>query len=93
MDYNELQKLIHEKFGFTEYDFVSVEECGNDSEHSFDVDGKLDKFDKETLSQWENGNPQMRGKKYVHYSNSVLLNALCFHGIIEPGEYIVEVCW
>jgi hypothetical protein len=93
MDYNELEKLIHEKFGFKEYEFAAVEECGNDSSHEFTVDGELDEWDKETLHEWEHGNPEMEGKHFVHYSNGILLNALCFHEIIEPGEYIISVCW
>lgn len=93
MGYHELEALVHEKFGFKEYEFACVEECGNDSSHSFDVDGELDKWDKETLDQWENGNPSMKNKHFVHYSNGVILNALCFHEIIEPGEYIIRVSW
>ena len=86
MSSNELDKLVQEKFGFNEYNFVPVEECGNDSNHSFDVDGKLDKSDKKDLAKWEKG-------EFVHYSNGTILNALCFHGLIEPGEYIIEVFW
>jgi hypothetical protein len=86
MDYAELEKLVKEKFGFKKYCFAAVEECGNDSSHEFTVDGELDEFDKEDLKKWEDG-------EFVKYTNGILLNALCFHEIIEPGDYVIEVFW
>lgn len=82
----ELDNLVHDKLGYKEYEFVPVEECGNDSDHSFDVDGKLDKWGLETLEKWKNG-------QFVHYSNGIVLNKLCADGHIEKGEYIVKVSW
>lgn len=86
IDDDALDKLVFEKFGFKKYNFVAVQECGNDSAHAFNVNGHLTEYDKKQLAKWEKG-------EFVHYSNRVILNALCFHGLIPAGEYLVKVCW
>lgn len=86
IDYNELEQLVYDKLGFKQYDFVCAQECGNDSSHSFVVDGKISKWDKENLDKWAEG-------KDMAYGNQTVLNALCAKGFIEAGEYIVSVYW
>lgn len=87
IDSNELDTLVHEKLGFKEYEFVPVEECGNDSSHEFTVSNKPhDKWQQESIDKWAK-------YKFVRYSNGAILNELCIKGFIEPGEYLVTVCW
>jgi len=86
ISYKELEKLVKEKLGYKNYCFVAVEECGNDSDHQFDVDGEIDDFDLEDIKSWEEG-------KFVNYSNGIILNKLCADGHIEKGDYVVTVCW
>lgn len=76
-EYYELEKFVKEKYG-VDYDFVANEECGNDSSHTFTVDGEVDEdFDIHVVS----------------YRNYDLMNKLCKDGHIEPGEYLINVCW
>ncbi len=87
----ELDKLVKAHLGFSHYEFVPVEECGNDSAHQFSVVGKDDKWfyfndHEEIMAKWKAGG-------HVMFSNGNILNELCVRGVIEPGEYVVTVCW
>ncbi len=85
---NELDNFVHENYKWAKnYEFVPMEECGNDSSHSFTVKGQLDDSD---LEEWEEFK---RKNGYLAYQNSLVLNKLCADGFIEPGEYLVNVCW
>lgn len=67
-------------------DFVCTQECGNDTDHEFNVDGKVDKWARESYEKHCKGDTQC-------YSASYILNCLCADGHIEPGTYLVSVCW
>jgi hypothetical protein len=54
----------------------------NDTSKSYNVDGKLSKYD---LDAFEAGR--------VYYNARMLLNKLCADGYIEAGEYIIECSW
>jgi hypothetical protein len=83
----ELDELVFKKLGYKNYNFVPVEECGNDSSHQFNsIDGKLDKAELKFFDRWEQC-------EFVHYSNGTVLNKLCADGHIEKGDYVVTVCW
>jgi hypothetical protein len=91
LDYKELETLVKKHLGFAEYNFVAVEECGNNSSHEFTVDeGEGNWFDAEEhaedIAEWTAG-------EFPRYTNGTILNELCIQGHIEPGEYIVTVCW
>lgn len=81
MDYHEFDELVKEKYGI-ETEFVANQEANNDSEYSFNVDGKLSDYQRE---DWE--------EKNFQYGNGLLLNKLCEDGHIEPGKYLITVCW
>lgn len=85
VSYSDLEKLVKKHYPeqykhMGGYSFAAVEECGNDTSHGFDVDGKLDDWDLEKFAKGE-------------ASNIALLNKLCADGLIEAGEYLIEVCW
>jgi hypothetical protein len=83
VDYKELEKFVHEVYPqFSEYSFVANEECGNDSQHSFRVDGKISEYDKQMFENAKWGP-----------ANYILLNKLCEDGHISPGEYLIKVSW
>ncbi len=71
-----------------DYNFVLLEECGNHSEHSFDVNDEIDEDD---LEMWEESKGEGSGS--LMYNNGIVLNKLCVDGHIEAGEYIVNVSW
>lgn len=86
VDYNDLDNFIRKELGWKKYEFTCIEECDNDSSHSFDIDGKLDSHALETIEKWKKG-------EFVHYSNYTVLNYLCSLNYIPSGKYVIEVCW
>ena len=81
-DSSEIDSIVREVF--PNYEFVPVQECGNDSSHEFDVCGIVD--DKHGIEQWKNG-------EFVRYSNDSVLNYMATLGKLEVGTYLIDVCW
>jgi hypothetical protein len=81
-----------------EFNFVADQECSNDSDHSFNVTGK--RFNAET-KEYEPGIGDYDRKEVeafretgnYYFLASTLLEYLCVEGKVEPGEYLIEVCW
>jgi hypothetical protein len=95
IDYHVIDDIVHKYYGnggstneyHPAYEFVAVGECHNDTVYEFEVDGVLDSYAKEHASRFqEDGNPG-------GLRNGVILNILCQDGWLEPGTYLVEVCW
>jgi hypothetical protein len=94
IDYHALEGIINEYFlgeeypkGHEGFEFVAVEECGNDSDHSFNVKkNDVSEYDLETIENAKKG-------EFDNYSTSTILNHLCDEGIIPECELIVNVCW
>lgn len=84
VNYREVQDLAKEIYGVTDYHFGAVQECGNDTTHKFNVDGKLGEWDRKQVDLIKAGDVR---------DNSVLLNLLCSEGHIEAGQYNVRVSW
>lgn len=87
VDYFELERFAKEIYGLDDYSFVATEECGNDSEHRFRVNGKVDSWDA------DNEVAILNTTDVPCYANGLLLNMLCRDGHIPKGEYLVIVCW
>jgi hypothetical protein len=89
VSYSDVEAMAKKAYGLDgeKYSFVAVQECGNDEEHSFKVDGKVDYYNNETAKLIR------EGKDVPLYTNHVLLNCLCADGFIKPGQYLVKVCW
>lgn len=88
---NETYTLEPEKFSYgsqPRYNFVAVEECGNDSAHEFHVDGYVAEWDEGELAKWI-----ASGGKEGWIGNDVILDDLCRRGLIPEGDYVVSVCW
>lgn len=97
VDYAELERLANEVYGrepkggsprqfHAEYNFAEVQECSNDTDHSFTVTGDLTR-DADTVSLIRSG------IEVPIYHNDTLLQCLCDDGHIEPGNYLVQVSW
>ena len=87
VDANKLENLVKEVYEIDYYNFVAIQECGNDCCHRFVITGKIDEFD-------QDDDDEIRIKKSVPlYSNRILLNLLCQDGHLEPGTYIVDSSW
>lgn len=89
VDYYEFEKFVSEQYGFESRDwsFVADQECENDCNISFTVDGKLDEYDEEELERFKT-NPDTTG----NIANA-LLNDFARKGLIDKGQYLINVCW
>lgn len=87
VSYSDLEDFFCEVYDFKSWSFVADQECGNDSDHTFDVDGKLGKLDREELVEI------LKSKKQTQFRTELLLKDCCARGLIEPGQYLVAVCW
>lgn len=88
VDSSTLEAFVEESYKLTSYSFAAVEECGNDSDHAFHVDGNLDEDDDE-----EDIKLIREGKEVPTYRNALLLDILCHDGLIPPGNYLIQVSW
>lgn len=107
VEYGDLNDLITKHFSFTrertnmdkyypepengiylkEFEFVAVEESSNDTSHTFQVDGKLSKWDEEEMEE------MLEKQNYDCFSTRRILNYLASKGVIETGNYLINVCW
>lgn len=86
INYNDLEELFARVFSnLQDYCFVSDQEAGNNSLHSFTVTS-LDGDEAQAALDAINNDASY---------NIVLdaLNVMCYKGFISPGEYLVEVSW
>jgi hypothetical protein len=93
MDYHAFEKLVEKhipalKNDGQHYSFVETEECGNDSQHTFNgITGKPDsEYDKKEIAMIIAGTAK-------YFGNHQVLEALCSLGAVEPGDYLITVCW
>jgi hypothetical protein len=87
VEYSNLEKFVNAHYKpKQQWDFVSDQECGNDSSHSFTVVNETDEFEKEDLIDF------VKGKRVSGMAHAIL-NDLCSKDLIPAGKYIVNVCW
>lgn len=85
----EIEELVEKTYpSIVEYSFVATQECGNDSEHRFEVKSiaPLPAYDAVTLESIKAG-------IVPTFSNYVIFQDLVNQAILEPGIYIVRVSW
>lgn len=94
VEYNDLNKFIEEKYGHY-CNVQEILEASKDSIHSFQVTGTVNPWHKAMLDLFSKTGKTWTEDNLVFSSISVdaLLNDLCSKGIIEPGEYQINVCW
>jgi hypothetical protein len=72
---------------YYQYEFVAQEEANNYANYDFIIDGVLDEFDKKDLDL------MLEKKVYPMYGTRFILNYLAQEGVIDKGEYMIEVFW
>jgi len=86
VDYSDVEDFINNYFGITEpYEIPYHEECGNNVILEFDVDGKINEYDK-----W-NYEKALKEDRWSRYLTRMLLNTAASNFIIEKGLYMVRV--
>src|SRR5688572_27802165 len=86
VDSYDFEELIRNVYKQEDYSFVADIECGNDSQHSFVVEKNIDEYHEGKLWEFKVGGKQ-------GYIAGTLLNDLARKGIIEEGNYLINVCW
>lgn len=86
VDVNDLETFIQAVTGHT-YECVPNEEWGNDSQHRFNVDGKMQDYQKE---DWESF--KKTGKE-ESFNLRCILEGLVADGHLAAGTYLITVCW
>ncbi len=86
ISYDVIDRIVYLFYGHG-FEMVCNGEWSNDTSHQFDVAPVLDPYCKVDAAKFrKDGKP--RG-----LSNGDMLNILCQDGWLEPGKYLVEVCW
>lgn len=92
VDYYELDQAINKFYGKVNrgrgaFSVVADQELSNDSEKEVTVEKrKPDKTDQEQIDDFKE-----RGS--FGFSLQALLKDMCWAGEIEPGNYLIKVCW
>jgi len=83
----DIDNLLAQHFGFSEYSVVAEEEQGNGCSLDYTLDGKLDKWELEAITE------MLTTKRPKPFHTQALLNYLVSEGILEPGQYIIRISW
>lgn len=93
VDYRDLEEFVKNIYG-GDYEFVAVQECSNDTDHKFTVDGKMCLSSSEKLNEYKRKDAEkIRSGQYPNYCNNLLLDCLVVDGYIQPGTYLIQVSW
>lgn len=81
---SDLETLVEEVYGLSNYSFATIQQCGDGSYHRFLVDGELSEEDEMDIEIIQNEGRVPTGK------NDVLLNLMYNDGHIEAGIYFIN---
>lgn len=87
VDYYDVEVLIHKIYG-SHFEIVAQEEASNDSNLTFTVEAKEPEYD------WDRDElEKFTSNRTSDCSTSLILNDMCRKGIIEPGNYLINISW
>jgi hypothetical protein len=72
---------------YYKYEFIAQEEANNYASYAYQVDGVLESWDQEDIDK------MLKEKKYTQYTTRAILNYLAQEGVIDKGNYMIEVFW
>lgn len=70
-----------------EFEFVAIEEANNDSSYTYNITGDLYDWDHKEMEE------MLEAKKFDSWSTRRILDYLCSEGVIEKGNYLIDVSW
>ena len=79
---HEVERIIQKEYGFKEYSIVASEEIGNYTSSEFTVDGDLCKHEQKDVDD----------RKEMYMTRNYL-NDLARRGLIQKGDYVVDISW
>lgn len=88
VDYNDLDDKITQfleskgyPFNETGYECIAENEWNNDSCHLWPITNKLSEYTRKKI------------EKLGHLGTGEIMDWMCSEGLIEPGEYLITICW
>jgi hypothetical protein len=86
LSYDDFDKLIHATWPVRkDYECVSDCEWNNDEDHLYEgIDGS--DYDANEFQEWLKTGKQL-------YTPHLLLDALVVTGVLQPGNYLIQVFW
>lgn len=82
----DLQDFIKDKLD-VDYDVVGRNDMCNDMKYHFhDIEKDISEFDLKKYNKLKSGESD-------YIDMETVFNGLCHDGLIEPGNYVVSVCW
>lgn len=92
MNVNELDQIFREWYGHKDFEAVAEFEWDNDSYYSIEVGPEsINSLSAEELKDFEEW--KRTGQPQDYLSEHQILQGLYLEGILEAGEYIIDVCW
>lgn len=90
VEFQDLNKFVKKLYKKSKYHFVVYQnDWRNNVSYIFSVKPEWSAIDEpETWEKMKSGQWQEEWG-----NNAVVLTGLCIEGYIDPGEYVVEVCW
>lgn len=86
VEVDDLEQFIKETTGHA-YEIVPNEEWGNDEQHRFEIDGKLEDYQSAEWREFRRTGEQKQ------YRLQTILNGLCADMYLESGVYVINVSW
>ncbi len=88
VDYYDLEEFINHHYSPSiDFCFPADVESANDTSHTFELTfgDELSEWDLKKIEKFKQG----KGS----YVTATLLQDLCNRGLIDPGSYVINVCW
>ena len=82
VDYNDVERIIQNEYGFDEFSIPCNEEKGNDATIEIHVNGKVSSYEQEDI--------ELRHQPYM---TRTYMNDLARRGLIKKGIYMIDVSW
>lgn len=86
VDYNDLDTFINKVYGIKGFSCAATEEWGNDSQHRVYVE-------KKPLASYDAPKVEKNNILNADYNLRAIMQDLANRDLIEPGIYLINVCW
>lgn len=91
IDYHDFDQMVEETYGQS-FEIVACDELNNYMVKPYrDIDGTLDKGDADNIVRFQKTGDYGISFGAVHARS--ILNDMVKRGILEPGDYYIEVFW
>ena len=86
VEYDDFDRFVTQIYNFSDYEFVTYAEANNDSSYTFEPTGKIEDYNEKEADK-------IRSGKIRIFQNHLLFDCLVADGYLDPGTYVINVCW